>query len=263
MLLYLYDLPNWVMGAVVSGLIVALSLVAYFLFRRLYRAEFDDHERGLAMSVLGVVATINSLLLAFSAVSVWESFGSAEESVVHEADTVGMLARDLAVFGSNESRQSRVLLREYVQVVLGEEWTAMRTGEASNAAWVKNDEFFRSIGSLEPDTPRRAALLPEIWARANELVGHRRDRLNISQAEVPGTLWVVVLAGTALTMMTTFVLPPTRFNVGMIAALAFTLGLVFFFIVAMDRPFMGAESIGPGPFESALVNMTRWDTEFR
>lgn len=107
MLLFLYDLPNWLLGLVVTGSAVALILAAYFTFRRLSGAEFTDEERGLAMSVLGVIATVNSLLLAFSAVSVWESFGSAEEAVILEADTIGELARDLAVFESEESTRAR------------------------------------------------------------------------------------------------------------------------------------------------------------
>jgi hypothetical protein len=107
------------------------------------------------------------------------------------------------------------------------------------------------------------ALLPEIWARTNELPGHRRDRLYRSQAEVPGTLWAVVLAGTVLTMMTMFVLPATRFNISMIGTLAFSIGLVFSFIIAMDRPFAGEEGISPAPFQTAMENMQRWDEESR
>jgi hypothetical protein len=259
---FLYDLPNWAMGATVTSLVTALALGSYLLFRRLHGGAFSEEEQSVAMSMLGVVATINSLLLAFSAVSVWESFSTAEETVLHEADTIGQLARDLAVFGSEGSRRSRMLLREYVETVVREEWETMRDGHASDAAWAKNDEFFYSIGALDAETPRHAALLPEIWGRVNEMVGHRRDRLNISQAEVPATLWAVVLAGTVLTMLTTFVLPPTRFNVAMITALSVTIGLVFFFILAMDRPFAGEESISPEPFESALANMTRWDRTY-
>lgn len=213
----LYDLPNGLLGAIISGLAVVIALAAYAAFRRTVRTEFTADDRALAMAVLAVVATVNSLLLAFSAVSVWEAFGAAEEAVVHEGDSIGELARDLAVYDSAESRRAREVLRQ------------------------------------------RQALLPEIWARTNELLAHRRDRLYTIQSEVPGTLWTVVLAGCVLTVLTTFVVPATRFNVAMIAALAFSLGLVCFFIIAMDRPFAGQENIGPGPFVSALENMRRWD----
>ncbi len=178
--LFLYDLPNWVVGLLISGTSVLLSLAGYFLFRRLYHHEFDAEERGLAMSVLAVVATINSLLLAFSAVSVWESFSSAEEAVVRDADTIGELARDLAVFGSTESAGARALLLDYAGTVVDREWEAMRSGEADMAAWRTIDNLFRAVGTIEPDTPRRVALLPEIWARTHELLVHRRDRLHAS-----------------------------------------------------------------------------------
>jgi len=261
--LFLYDFPNWVVGLLVSGALVLLSLAGYFLFRRLSRHEFDAEERDIAMSVLGVVATINSLLLAFSAVSVWESFSSAEEAVVHEADTIGELARDLAVFGGPEAAGARVLLLDYAGIVVNSEWEAMRNGEAAMAAWDTIDDLFRAIATIEPDSPRRVALLPEIWARTNELLVHRRDRLHASQAEVPFTLWVVVFAGTVMTMITTFVLPPTRFNLSMITSLALCMGLVFYFIIAMDHPFAGQESISPEPFQSAISNIQRWDLESR
>ncbi len=261
--LFLYDLPNWLVGLVISGTLVLLSLGGYFLFRRLYQHEFDSEERDIAMSVLGVVATINSLLLAFSAVSVWESFGSAEEALVREADTIGELARDLAVFGSPEATGARVLLLDYAGIVVNSEWEAMRGGEADMTAWTTIDNLFRAVGTIEPDNPRRVALLPEIWARTNELLVHRRDRLHASQAEVPFTLWMVVFVGTVMTMLTMYVLPPTRFNLAMISSIALCMGLVLYFIVAMDHPFAGEESISPEPFQSAIGNMQRWDLESR
>jgi hypothetical protein len=259
MLQTLYSIPNWLLGAIVSGGLVMLSLAAYAIFRRALRTDFSADDRAVAMTILGVVATINSLLLAFSAVSVWESFGAAEEAVVREGNTIGEMARDLAIFGSPESREARELLRRYTQVVVDKEWGEMRTGNANQDAWILSDDVMRAIGRMDAETPRHAALLPEIWGRANEFIGHRRDRIYRSQAEVPLTLWAVVIAGTALTMLTMFVLPPTRFNYALIVGVAFALGLVFFFIIAMDRPFAGTESISTAPFRSALDNMARWD----
>ncbi len=186
--LFLYDFPNWPLGVLIAGIAVVFTLTMYFVFRRLHHGEFSDDERSLAMSVLGVVATINSLLIAFSAVSVWDSFGSVEAAVVQEADTTGQLARDFAVFDSQESRRARTLLREYAQLVVSAEWVDMREGKGNDNAWSKIDDLFRAVGTMEPDTPRHVALMPEVWARTNELLAHRRDRLYISQAEVPSTL---------------------------------------------------------------------------
>lgn len=255
----LYELPNGLLGLLICGGWVLIGLAGYFVFHRLCRAQFADSEKNLAIALLAVVATINSLLLAFSAISVWESYGAADKAVRGEAVTIGALARNLAVFDTTESRTARELLGSYARVVLDDEWQAMRGGQPSDTAWIAFDQLFSAIGNLNPDSPHETALMPEIWELTNELLKHRRERLYASEAGVPSTLWIVVVAGTLVTIMTTYVFPRTAFNTTAVGLLSFSLGLVFFFIVAMDRPFVGAESIGPQPIESALLKMERWN----
>jgi ABC-type branched-subunit amino acid transport system permease subunit len=137
----------------------------------------------------------------------------------------------------------------------------MRRGQGSAAVWDRFDRMFAAVGALEPDTTRRQVLMPEIWARTNELLKQRRTRLHASDSEVPLTLWLVVLIGTALTIGSMFVLPPTRFSFAMIGMVAVSSALVFHIIAAMDRPFAGEESVSSAPFESAIENMKRWDSE--
>jgi len=259
--LVLYHLPNWLLGLLITGGWVVISLAGYALFRRLHPREFDADDRNLAIALLAVIATVNSLLLAFSAVSVWESFGAADEAVHSEANTITELSQDLAVFDSAESMAARELLRTYTRMVVSDEWAAMQEGRVDGDAWAAFNRMFRAVGRLDPDTPSHVALMPEIWARTNELLKHRRERLYTSEAQVPYTLWLVVVVGTVMTIATLYVLPPTGFNKTVIASVAAAMGLVFFFVVAMDRPFAGNESISPGPFETTLANMDHWDEE--
>jgi hypothetical protein len=261
-MLFLYNLPAWLLGICIVGPVLGLSFAGYFLFHRIYRPTFTDDDKFVALTMLGVIATINSLLLAFLAISVWEAFGAAETAVAQEANTIGELGRDLAVFDSRESREARQLLRGYTEKVVNVEWREMAHGDSSAEAWTSFDHMFQSLGRLAPDTPRRVALMPEIWARTNELLKQRRSRLSTTEAAVPGTLWAVVVIGAVLTIAVAFVLMPTRFNLTMLFVLAFSTGLVFFLIIAMDRPFAGTESISPEPYDSAIENMQRWDTEF-
>lgn len=260
-MLFLYDLPEWLLGICVVGTVVGVSFASYFIFHRLYRPAFNDDDKFVALTTLGVVATIHSLLLAFLAISVWEAFGSAETAVVQEANTIGELGRDLAVFDTDEARQARRLLRDYTDKVVKVEWAEMAHGNSSREVWNEFDRMFLSIGRLAPDTPRRVALLPEIWARTNELLKQRRSRLYTTQSGVPAALWAVVVIGSVLTIVMAFALMPTRFNLSMLFSLALSIGLVFFVIIAMDRPFAGTESISPEPYQLAIENLQRWDTE--
>ena len=259
--LALYDLPNWVFGLLISGGWVLVGLGGYLAFQRVCRVSFGESDRNLAIALLGVIATINSLLLAFSAISVWESFGSAEKAVRNEAVIMTALGRDLMVFDTPRARQARDLLQQYASAVVELEWASMRQGVAPEQARDLLDDMFREVGRIEPMTPREEALMPEIWARTNELVKARRERLYASEAQVPPTLWSVVVLATLLTLMTTYVLPRSAFNFTAVGLLSCVFGLVFFFIAAMDRPFAGSESIGPEPIQRTVQTMERWSAQ--
>jgi hypothetical protein len=257
----LYDLHNLVLGVLICGIWGSAGVAGFLVFHRLCRAVFTESERSLALALLGVVATVNSLLLAFAAVSVWDSYKAAEQAVRGEAATIGVLGRDLALFDTAESVGARDLLRTYGRSLLEKEWPAMERAQASDATWTAFELMFRAVGRLDPVAPREAALMPEIWARADELVKFRRERLYASEVYVPLTLWVVIAIGTLLTITTTYVFPRTAFNTTAVGLLSVALGMVFFFIVAMDRPFAGTESISPEPIVSALSKMDRWNED--
>lgn len=253
----IYALPNSVLGPLICGIWLFVGVGGYLVFHRVCRASFSEGEKNLAIALLAVIATVNSLLLAFSAISVWEAYGSAEKAVRGEAVTIGALARNLAVFDTPKSLAARGLLGTYARVVLDDEWPAMRTGRRSEATWIAFEQMFNAIGRLDPATPHETSLMPEIWTLTNDLLKYRRERLYESEAEVPSTLWIVVVAGTLLTIATTYVFPRTAFNTAAVGMLSLSLGLVFFFIVAMDLPFCGTEGIGPAPIQSALQKMDR------
>lgn len=257
--LFLYDLSNSVLGAIFTIGWMAAGVGGQAIFQRVCRVTFSDGDKSLATAILAVIATVNSLLLAFTAIAVWEAYSDATQAVSGEASAISELSRDLATFGSPASLHARERLQDYARVVIDQEWPAMRQEKQSTAARDAFDRMFRAVGEVQPVTPREAALLPEIWARTNELVKLRRDRLGTIKDQVPDTLWTVVFLGTLLTLLPTYVLPRTRFSQSAIAMLALSMGLMFFFIVAMDRPFSGKESISPEPFESTLEDMVSWD----
>ncbi|MEK8034495.1 hypothetical protein AACH06_27005 [Ideonella sp. DXS29W] len=253
-----YELPNGLLGLLVCGGWVTIGVGGYLGFQHWCRHPFAEGEKNLAIALLAVIATVNSLLLAFSAVSVWDAYGTADKAVRGEAVTIGALARNLSLYESEQALRARDLLGQYAQVIVEEEWPAMRRGEASDAAWAAHDHVFSAVGHLAPTTAHESALMPEIWLLTNELLKYRRERLYASEAAVPATLWVVVIVGTLLTIGTAYIFPRTPFNTTAVGLLSLSLGLVFFFIVAMDRPFAGTESITPAPIQSALQKMKGW-----
>lgn len=261
-MLWIYDLPNWLLcAAFVCGL-AAAALGGHRLWRRLGGPAYDEETRGLAMGMLGMVAMVLSLLLAFSSVSVWEAHTGAAGAADAEASVAGELVRDLAVYGGPAAGAAREAVRSYLRAVVADEWPSMSSGDLSEAAGRKFDDIFHRAGALKPRGPREEALLAEIWDKANELNVHRRARLDSAGGSaVPGALWGTI----ALCMLFNFLLfygmPVSRAMGLLLGIYAGTLGLLLFFITAMDRPYTGSVSLSPAPYEAALRSMERWDSE--
>lgn len=255
-----YTIPNWLLGLALVLAWVLIALGAQALFPHRWREHASETDRNVALASLGVIATINSLLLAFSAVSVWESFSTAEQAVHHEATAIAQLGRTLALYDAPPARLARERLRAYGRSVVAKEWPAMLQGKPHPATLDAFDALFRTLGDLQPETAGQGVLLTQMWSQANDLLTQRRARLQASDGKVPQTLWAVVLLGSMLTLVplaTLPVSPSTR--IGMVV-LAVALGLVFHFVAAMDRPFLGTERVTPEAIEEALNSLQRWDT---
>ena len=63
---------------------------------------------------------------------------------------------------------------------------------------------------------------------------------------MPIILWIVGLVGSVLIVAYTATFKPTRTNLMMISGISLALGLVFLFILIVDRPYMGQFSVGSG-----------------
>ncbi|MET0208923.1 MAG: hypothetical protein ABW220_07750 [Burkholderiaceae bacterium] len=248
-------------GGMLMLMWVTFAVGGHELLHRVWKPAFSEENKSVALTLLALIATLNSLLLAFSAVSVWEAYRSANDAVSGEAVTLAELSRDLAVYQSTASLAARDQVRLYAKDVVDREWTLMQTDQRDLLKRTQFDNIFHALAALEPATPRETIMLTEIWARANGLIKYRRDRLDASESRVPDTLWAVVVLGSLLSLSPLLVLPRSEFNRVAIGVLSLSTGLVFFFVVTMDRPFIGRDSITPEPFQATLNSMADWDLE--
>ncbi|OJA26485.1 bestrophin-like domain [Burkholderia ubonensis] len=254
-MLFLYNIPAAAMGALIVAATLAAALLGYAAFRRVLPARIDAEQRGMIVAMLSAVTTINSLLVAFSAVSVWSSYQAATDTVAAEAACATELSRDLAAFrvagaGADAARRA---LADYLARVVDDEWPQMQQhGRADPRAEAAFDRMFAAINRVTPADERERVLLAHAMARANEMVKYRQARLQNLESAMPGTLWAVMLVSSSLSLLLLYALPGTRFNVGLVSIWAVTLGLAFFFVLAVDRPFAGEVSVSAAPIRHAL-----------
>lgn len=261
--MWIYNLPNLVVCLSFVILLSATALAGHKLWRKFVKVEYDEEERGLAMGMLGVVAMMLSLLLAFSSMSVWDAYSGAESAAAAEASVSGELVRDLSVYGGPAANAAREAVRTYLRAVIEDEWPAMAAGGRSESASHKFNAIYRAVGVLSPRNSREQVLLAEIWSRTNELNVQRRARFNsVGGSAIPGALWSTIAFCMLFNFLLLYGMPSRRSHNMLIGFYAGTLGLMLFLITAMDRPFVGKVSVSPESYRTALQSMDRWDLEF-
>jgi hypothetical protein len=250
-----FDLPMWLSTGLVLGACVIVCVGGHLAGRAVLpkkKPTTPRQETELAVALMTVTATFIGIMLAFSAVQVWQDFGDADRAVSAEAAATAQLYRDLSAYGE-ESRPARQALTAYVRSVIRDEWPSMaKDGEMSQTTAAALVRVFEAIAAIEPGTPRKTVIYGEAYKKLNEVVEHRRARLLAARATLPALFWLVVLIGSAIIVGYTVVFPATPTNLLLIAGLAVSLGLIFVFILDVQGPFSGRVAVSASEMQGLL-----------
>jgi hypothetical protein len=247
-----FDLPLWLSTGLVLAACVVVTVGGHLAARALLLRSAPRQETELAATLMVVIAAFTGIMLAFSAVQAWQDYGDAEKAVAAEAAASSELYRDLTVYGE-EGRPARQALAAYVRSVVDDEWPRMaKDGEMNQKTSDALVRVFNAMAAIEPSSARKTVIYGEAFKRLNEMVEHRRARLIAGQKVLPALFWLVVLIGSAIIVGYTVVWPATPMNLLLVAGLGVSLGLIFVFILDVDRPFSGRVSVRPGELQRLL-----------
>jgi hypothetical protein len=249
----------WLLAGAVVGGTCAVMLLGHWGYRRLRRRDHGSDDLDYAIQYAAILATLNSLLLAFMTVQVWEAHDAADGAALNEATAIERAARDLASYGGRAAAAVRGELKQYGRCVVDEEWPLLAQQRASTRCGAELDDVSRTLGALEPRPGRQTVLLGKIWDRADEVARFRVERLQASGSSVPRSLWIVVIFATALTFASLIVMPATRFSHAMLMLVAACHGAFLFFIIHLNQPFVGRDRVSPDALQDVVEGMDRWD----
>jgi hypothetical protein len=253
---WLYQIPTLWMGVLVIGFFLAVS-VAGLLVTRPWRRKLVHAENDFANYYVATVAVIYAVLIGLIAAASWDDFSQVEDVVSQEANAVSAMYRNVEVYPPEVKTQVRGLLREYVSHVINEEWKAQRRGVVPKTHSVLVRRIGDALVRFEPRTSGQQAVHLATLRELDDFLANRRLRMEAVDSNLPALMWAVVLAGGVLTVMMTFFFwsDSSRMHVFLNMALAMTIGLLIFLILALDRPLVGSVSVPPTVFQETLEMM--------
>ncbi|HYJ48602.1 MAG TPA: DUF4239 domain-containing protein, partial [Microbacterium sp.] len=244
------SLPLFVGGFVVVSCLVVVAL------RPVVRRLVDDAEQWdrVLGHVIGTFGVFFGILLALVAVSVYENYSDTREAALHEAGQITALYRGTTGLPDEVAEPLQETIREYLRVVIEEDWPDQRRGELPGASLELVNELEAEIHEYEPEGLQQLAEFQQLLATFDDFVETRRVRIDATTLELPLLFWVAIWVGAAVNavLIGLIIVKSKRLHLVLAGMLALFIGLVMFATADMDLPYQGSIAIGPGAFERVM-----------
>ncbi|MBV9332558.1 MAG: DUF4239 domain-containing protein [Candidatus Eremiobacteraeota bacterium] len=251
-MLWLYDLPTWLMGLMIVVTFTALSVAGLYATRRFVvtiTGPRPGHNEGVD-AYIAAAAVFYGIVAGLIAVAAWEQYSNYDDKVTQEAGTIAVLYRDVATYPEPYGTRLKQELRAYTRAVI-DGWPLLQHGVVPPKPAALLNTFQGTFYSFDPKNERERIIHTAAIEEFERMIELRRLRLHDKDAGLPEALWAVVIIGGILTVFLTYFLALERFrvHVAMTIVSSILVSLLIFMIAAVDHPFRGGVSIGPDSFQ--------------
>ena len=133
---WVYDLPNWLFGALTVAVAVAIGLTGFYATRKWVRRVHGDEisHNDIVGFFLGTIGLFYGITLGLVAVGTWQAYSDVDTKVDQEASALAVLYRDVSNFPEPKRSELQADLREYTRRVIDVVWPLQRRGIAAQSA---------------------------------------------------------------------------------------------------------------------------------
>ena len=247
--------PIWLLVIAVIAAIVGLVLLLVWLIRRLVPAVREGFDAEVSSQILGSVAALFGLLLAFIVVIAYQSYGDTQDNVNDEAGALAAIVRDSGAFPQSDRDRVRGSVGAYVRAVVDDEWPRMHEGRESTRASAAVDGMYTAVQEVNPRSPKAVAFYDDSVEQLTTALEARRNRLHDAGGGLPWVIGALLLVGSIVIMGYTVLVGSRSFWFHAIGAgaIALVLGLSLVVLLDLTYPFSGDLSVSSGPFRTGAL----------
>ena len=263
---WIYDIPTWELAILIIAPILLVSSAIIFFGRTSIYGRFrlaNDTNDGVNgfISAMGV---LYGLLLGLVAVTSWENLDYVDSLASKEATSIAQLYRDVSTLDEPTKTKLHKDLEDYLHYVIDISWPSHKLGQAPNGETAILSHFLARLSIYHTRNVEQQIFLAEVFTTFNRLTEDRRLRMHsVDDTGIGSIVWIVVLAGGALTLAGSFLihLPTLEGHLLMNGLFSLLLGLMIFMLAAIDQPFRGEMGITPSAYVTILNNLKGLDID--
>ncbi|MBD2756695.1 bestrophin-like domain [Spirosoma validum] len=253
---YLLQLPPVVMLCLLIALFAGIGVGGTFVYRKYVRPDTRPAGNEVIGDVFASVGALYGLLLGFVVFLVWDSFNSAQINANREGSLARTLYRAIRYY-PDSTRIAPVMkaYSEYVYHVVNHEYPRMEKMKS----FTKEDRrafngVYKSLENVNLGDSRTDLMFRHL----NELATYRSLRQLDATTEIPGAIWLALLAGGVLVLVFAMILDVKSGRLHLIAngLLSTFVGLIIYIILMLDHPFTGSIRIEPTDYNQIMIMKT-------
>ncbi len=237
---------------------VGSSAAFLLVLRRLWPSELRRQQNELIGWHVSVLGSTYAVIIGFMLFAVWTNFETAEANAESEANCLVNVVRASRGLSAEEQGRILTLARRYVDVMLTIEWPAMSREEISPVSHPLVRELWATLIRTDTHNSREQTSLDHALTQLARMTDFRRLRQLQVDAYLPGILWVVLILGASVTIMSACLFGASDFRLHLIQVimLALLISSILVAIADINRPFQGSVHVSPEGFERARQTLS-------
>lgn len=245
------------LASAMFGSVLAGTLAALCLARRLPEHHLDSPSRDAIKLGLGVIGTLAALVLGLLVSSTKGIYDAQSATVKDLAAQLGLLDRVLGRYGP-EAAPARAQVRALAQSITDQLWPhgGAPVEYGGGASRGIGDGLFDAVAALEPRTDAQRMLK----GRAQDILvglGHMRQRLAANSDRSIPTLLLVMLGVWQGVLFAGFGLlaPRNATTLAVLIVCMLSVSGALYVVLELDRPFEGVVRVSDVPMRAVLAHM--------
>jgi hypothetical protein len=236
---------------------IALTLTLDFVFRRRMEDRTRTEAGRTAAIMLGVLANIYAVLIAFLIVQGWSNLQQAQSYVDSQATALSEIRENTKVLGPQDAAPIDEAAKRYALSVVNFDLPSMEDhGRKSPETTLALQHLFSTVRAVSPKGTAQTAFYDQIVERLDTIVVARQAAATASDGSLPAPLYFLLGLGGVVVVALACVLDSKhrRSHVIIVCSIAVVIAFMLALVVSFDHPFTGTIAVSDRPIHEFLLS---------
>lgn len=254
---FLYGIPAGVLLVVALATSIVLTALGQNAIHRRFRSQDFIAHNEVGGVIITVSGALYAVILGFLTVVVWEHYMDARQLVVQESDADIDAWHSATGLPAAARQHIRDDMLKYAQIMVGQEWPAMRRGGSDEQAAMITMDAINVAATLEPANRHESNAQAQTLQLLTAMHDARQQRIAINAESVSGFEWTVLLIGAAciICFCWLFGVRNRRMQLVMTSTVVTITVSILVLLFELQYPFRSDVGIGPEAWTGAVAHI--------